>query len=325
MLSMGVLNHTSVFKRLIVIFAISSSFPVYADSVSTPNSAPSDMYFIVTGYYSPVKWQDSYITWSYKGDTRLNGNGTNSASGDEIFTWVLAAPKWYDFGTKIYFENYGIGVVEDRGGAIVEKWVRGHEFDRIDVWMGIGDAWRIRAINWWVRKIKGKVVWVDEEPTLKLTEGMKDTLDMRVGPDSTKEEIEKLQSFLKQIGEYKGPFSGKYSDIEKPLIDFQIKIGVVKNKDDWGAGYFGPKTSDKIKMKYGYGIGLTEEPVVLADENKTQLIALIHKLHLKLEKIWDERHRKKATEELLEEIDKILKTSANNRLNLKLQFVKENF
>jgi 3D (Asp-Asp-Asp) domain-containing protein len=32
---------------------------------------------------------------------------------------MLAAPKKYAFGTKIHLEGLGVGMVDDRGGAIV--------------------------------------------------------------------------------------------------------------------------------------------------------------------------------------------------------------
>lgn len=325
MLPSGILQHTSVFKKIILVAALSAYFPVHSNLENT-SSDTSDTYFIVTGYYSPLPDQEDYITGSFAGDKRLNGNGTNSASGNGVLTWVLAAPSTYAFGTKIYFEGYGIGVVEDRGGAIVEAWVRGHEHDRIDVWMGYGDAGRVRAINWGVRTVKGKIVDVNEEPTLQLTEGISHNLfnGIRVSPESTEEEIIELQTFMKWIWKYNWEISGKYSDIEAPLIDFQIELWVVKDKEDWGAGHFGPKTISAIKMSYWYGIGLKKEEVWLTDSQKSKIDAVLIKIKLKINKIPDEKQRKKATEELIEDIDLLLKKSINSKLDLKLRYIKEN-
>ncbi|USN58940.1 MAG: hypothetical protein H6767_02385 [Candidatus Peribacteria bacterium] len=64
--------------------------------------------FIVTAYYSPLPDQDSYMKGSYEADIRLNGRGTHGASGKEVFTGMIAAPKTYAFGTKIYLEGYGV-------------------------------------------------------------------------------------------------------------------------------------------------------------------------------------------------------------------------
>ncbi len=326
MLPTGILNHTSVFKKIIFAFAISSFYPVYAQIEPSAPIESGATYFIVTGYYSPIQWQEDYITWTFEWDKRLNGNGTNSASGNEVLTWVLAAPSTYPFWTKILFEGYGIWVVEDRGWAIVAAWVRGHEYDRIDVWMGIGDAWRIRAINWWVRKLKGKIVSIEEEPTLQLTEGISHSLfnTIRVSPESTEDEIIALQTFLKSIGKYDGWITGKYSDVENSLINFQIELDIVKDREDWGAGHFWPKTIEAIKMKYGYGIGLKQIEATLWASEKAKLDKILQKVQQKLKKIPTEKQRKKATEELIEDIDLLIKKSINTKLHLKLQYIKEN-
>ncbi len=48
---------------------------------------------------------------------------------------MIAAPSSYAFGTQIYFPGWGVGQVEDRGGAIVEKGERVEaSYDRIDIW-----------------------------------------------------------------------------------------------------------------------------------------------------------------------------------------------
>ena len=54
----------------------------------------------------------------------LNGRGTNGASGTPVFAGMIAAPKSYDYGTQIFFEGLGLGTVADRGGAIVDAYVR---------------------------------------------------------------------------------------------------------------------------------------------------------------------------------------------------------
>ena len=59
---------------------------------------------------------------------------------------TLAAPNTYDFGTRIELEGYGTFVVEDRGGA-----VNGNKLDRFF-------NTHQEALNWGVKKIKGKVV-----------------------------------------------------------------------------------------------------------------------------------------------------------------------
>lgn len=76
--------------------------------------------FVVTAYYSPLPDQSFYLRGNYEAEKRLNGNGTHGASGKPVFTGMLAAPSSYSFGTRIEFDGLGVGIVEDRGGAIVE-------------------------------------------------------------------------------------------------------------------------------------------------------------------------------------------------------------
>lgn len=52
---------------------------------------------------------------------------------------MIAAPKGYGFGTRIEFNGLGVGIVEDRGGAIVPSGAQGQAYDRIDIWMGSGE------------------------------------------------------------------------------------------------------------------------------------------------------------------------------------------
>ncbi|MDR1987886.1 MAG: hypothetical protein LBQ24_03920 [Candidatus Peribacteria bacterium] len=54
-------------------------------------------YFVVTAYYSPLVNQEYYLTGDYESEIRLNGRGTNGASGKEVFSGMLAAPKTYEF------------------------------------------------------------------------------------------------------------------------------------------------------------------------------------------------------------------------------------
>lgn len=114
--------------------------------------------FIVTAYYSPLPGQSLYLRGSYEADIRLNGNGTNGASGKEVFAGMLAAPKTYAFGTRIELSGIGIGIVEDRGGAIVKAGERGYDADRIDIWMGAGEEGLVRALTFGKRTVYGRVL-----------------------------------------------------------------------------------------------------------------------------------------------------------------------
>jgi hypothetical protein len=86
---------------LILLTTVSQSVVVFADDA--PMEVGSGK-FIVTAYYSPLPNQSYYLKGSYEADLVLNGNGTNGASGKEVYIGMLAAPKKYPFGTKIHLE-----------------------------------------------------------------------------------------------------------------------------------------------------------------------------------------------------------------------------
>ena len=113
--------------------------------------AASSMACEVTAYYSPLPGQKRY---SYNAKTRryrtfkqelaLQGNGTNGASGKPVFAGMIAAPKRYAFGTKIEIPGFGVGEVQDRGGAI--------KGNRVDLYFGKGYNALVRAERWGRRK-----------------------------------------------------------------------------------------------------------------------------------------------------------------------------
>lgn len=120
-------------------------------------------HFKVTAYYSPLSNQDFYYRGNYEDEVILNGKWTHGASWRPVFNGMIAAPKTYTFGTKIYFPGRGIGQVEDRGWAIVEQWERSDAtYDRIDIWAGKWEDWLKRALSFGVQYIDGYVCpeWV---------------------------------------------------------------------------------------------------------------------------------------------------------------------
>ncbi len=128
-----------------------------------------EQYFVVTAYYSPLKWQKKYATWSYWWDIRLNGEWVRGAWWKRVHAGFIAAPQWYAFGTKIELDSLWVGVVEDRWWAIVKAWVRGHAYDRLDVWMWYGDAGLWRALNWWKRTVKWRFRTADTKITMNFS------------------------------------------------------------------------------------------------------------------------------------------------------------
>lgn len=426
-------------KKLVlwVVIALVTQFFALSSEVF----ASEETYFIATAYYSPLPNQDSYTTGSYYWDIRLNGEWVTTASGKWVFPGLLAGPKNYPFGTKIYFEGYGIGAIEDRGGAIVKAGNRGYDYDRIDIWMWYGDEGLQRAKKWGKRKIKGKIVVPSSKVSLKIPESklwvltklqvnpensktedvkklqkiftkaelyddeidgeyesIKDELiefqiknideidsaehphagwygkktiaalrskypgsneilvkenislfhsfnhkkasekykiileygDLVVTPESTSESIESLQKLLSELGEYNGVSDGDYESIKEPLLELQKKIGLIKNDDDWGAGYFGNKTksalwkyyeiNDPAEQKANFG---QKEKITLQESEKQRMKKALEFIRAQYEK--EEKRGGKSVQfrfsQLEKQIQEYLPKVPEGELKLKLIYL----
>ncbi|MDA9129337.1 hypothetical protein N9J72_02575 [Candidatus Gracilibacteria bacterium] len=241
-----------------------------------------ETYFIITAYYSPLPGQSGYLNGSYQAEINMNGKGTHGASGEGVFTGMLAAPKKYPFGTKIHFEGYGVAEVQDRGGAIVSAGSRGNAYDRIDIWMGYGDAGRIRATQWGRQTVKGKLVSPDSENTLEFANpDSGNYLSLRVGPDSNTENISQLQEILTQANLFSGNIDGRYETVYDELVAFQFEEEIISSYDDEAAGYFGPKTIEALLEIIPISKEtLAEEPVSLFYGDKSFELSEYHEILL---------------------------------------------
>lgn len=119
-----------------------------------------DQRFLITAYYSPLPDQKFYMRGGYQADIRLNWNWTNWADWTEVYMWLLAWPKWYDFWTKIVLPWLWIWTIHDRWWAIYAH----SEYIRIDIWMWKWEHWLARALNWWIQFLDWKVC--DKSPEL---------------------------------------------------------------------------------------------------------------------------------------------------------------
>lgn len=54
----------------------------------------------------------------------MPGYGITSSGVPAVAGVTVAAPNWVPYGTRIHIPGFGVGIVEDRGGAI-----HGHHFD----------------------------------------------------------------------------------------------------------------------------------------------------------------------------------------------------
>jgi len=224
-------------------------------------------YFIVTAYYSPLPDQKYYLKGNYKAEKRLNWEGIKWASWKRVFSGILAAPKKYRFWTKIYLKWLWVGVVEDRGWAIVKAGNRGYKSDRIDVWMWYGDEWLRRALYWGKRRVKWYVTYKKSKVSLNyknisaplwVTKKLKPILKKSnsifgksIWKSSNIKEIKSLQLFFKDLELYSGKIDWIYNDdIVSIIYDFQKRYNIIKWEYDYWAWYFWPKTRDKFKKYY---------------------------------------------------------------------------
>ncbi len=211
-------------------------------------------YFDVTGYYSPIKWQPFYYRGNFARETRLNGQGIAWASGKEVFNGMIAASPNYGFGTKIYFPDHGWGQVEDRGQAIVQAWVRNNRYDRIDIRMGHGTKWLIRALSFGKRTMKWYVC-PSSKPYVGFDYGQFPIYNdffkaslwwVGLGQWRSDEWVEILQYFLHQLGYvsknhitwYFGPIT------DQAVCKFQQDQNIRYWNNCW---YFGPQTRQRLK------------------------------------------------------------------------------
>lgn len=217
---------------------VSPSETSFASELDTSNQKT----FIVTAYYSPLKWQNEYARWSYEADIRLNGNGTHGANGSPVFAGMIAAPKSYDFGTQIFFEGLGLGTVADRGGAIVDAYVRWQAYDRIDIWVWYGDEWLRRARAWWRREVKGTIVNNDTRDAINIAGILDGSVNLSQYPSpGGSSSIGWLSSdVISAFWDLGYEIAG--TDVKSMITEFQIEHNIINSKSDDGAGNYGPKT-----------------------------------------------------------------------------------
>ena len=92
--------------------------------------------------------------------------------------------------------------------------------------------------------------WAENQEITQGQEVLMKYWEFRANPDSSNTDIRKLQNLLRDLWEYSGEIDGKYQSVEDDLIEFQIKLWIVKNKSDWGAGYYGSQTRSTLWKYY---------------------------------------------------------------------------
>jgi peptidoglycan hydrolase-like protein with peptidoglycan-binding domain/3D (Asp-Asp-Asp) domain-containing protein len=261
-------NFIRDFFRLVsslVVISILSMTPVATKSVNaqTDGLFPYVKTFKISAYYSPCEGQSYYVTGSFAGDKRLNGNGTHGADGTPVFVGMIAAPKRYPFGTKMSIPGVGVVSVHDRGGAIVQAGQRNQSYDRLDIWMGACEDGLYRALNWGKKTIDVTVYGVDESISevsyleeFAYTESI--VKNVVLAPQlfeddlwylSTNDDVSRLQTHLTDLGFFSGSVSGYYGEDTKAAVyQFQLAEGVVTSPDDLGAGHTGVNTRKMLDL-----------------------------------------------------------------------------
>lgn len=255
--------------------------------------------FLISAYYSPVQGQQKYVTGSFSGDIRLNGGGVHGADGTPVYAGMIAAPKGYPFGTKMKIPGIGTVAVHDRGGAIVHSGQRGNQHDRLDVWMGYGDAGLKRALRWGKRAVDVQVYGIDPsiaeqvvlegfsqdekfavnavntaQPNDQVTEVNKSPVsDQSLSFGNQGEPVAKLQKFLKDLNYYQGQINSIFDQNTLVAVTkFQIDTDIVNDENDYGAGYAGPRTMKVLAEK------LSLPQAKSAEENLTPVVTFTRDL-----------------------------------------------
>jgi len=205
---------------------------------------------VITGYYSPLPNQKKYITGSYVKEIALNGDWVWMASWKKVFTWAMAAPKKYDFWTKIYIEWYWVWVVEDRWWSIIDD-----EHTRIDIWMWQGDEWLERAIKLGSRKTVWYIVDNNTELTFSFWEPVWENYInkyeyLKLTPESNTWDINEVQEFFREIWFYFGEIDWKYGSIKPTIIRYQLQKWIIKSEDEEVAWYIWPKTISALNKDF---------------------------------------------------------------------------
>ena len=265
---------------------------IYNDkSVKNDSNFIKDDFFIVTAYYSPLPNQKYYLKWNYEAEKRLNWEWIKWASGKWVFSWMLAWPKNYRFWTKIYLEWLWVWAIEDRWWAIVNAWKRGYWYDRIDIWVWYWDEWLRRALYWWKRKIKWKIIDSNSKITLNynnlksplwVTNKLVKTKKVK----SIKDEYYNLQDILTKLWLYNWDIDWDYLKIKEIIISYQIDKKIIKSRYSYWAWYYWPKTRKNIKQDFDLYLEKENYKNLLLEKYNQIEKMLLEKVNVEITQIW---------------------------------------
>ena len=239
-------------QKLTTFFIIPIIFlTAFSNTFADTNSESYEKTFLISAYYSPLPNQNFYAQGSYEADIRMNGNGTNGADGTEVYPGMLAAPATYAFGTKMKIPGLGVGTVHDRGGAIVVAGERKQSYDRIDVWMGIGEKGLTNALNWGKREVT-VTVYSPEYPIIQnfTLPGSTPNFVTYLELGDTGTAVEQLQKELKTYGYLRQKISGEFDEqTKRALLGLQLAWQIIDSADEENAGKLDEKTQTSLNVK----------------------------------------------------------------------------
>lgn len=259
-------------RRYSYIFAAFIAF--FSFSSQGGYAAPEEKEYVVTAYYSPLPGQSFYLKWNYEAEVLLNGNGTHGASGRPVFVGMVAAPKSYAFWTRINFSGLWVGIVEDRGGAIVTAWEKGQAYDRIDIWMGTGESGLRRAMIWGKRRVKWTITTDTNIPVLNFKDIDNGKIDLSQFPkaSNTASSSGLPSNILAMFDDLGYPKEDGQTEKEM-ILEFQLDHGIIKNKEDDGAGNYGPKTRAMLETEHAKYITLRNAELEKIEAEKAALLS----------------------------------------------------
>jgi 3D (Asp-Asp-Asp) domain-containing protein len=94
----------------------------------------------VTAYYKPLPKQKKFVTGSYRREIRLNGSGTTATGKPVRIGHAAADPRVFPFGSILEVPGHGRVIIEDVGSRI--------KGERLDIFVGVGDVGREKAMDW---------------------------------------------------------------------------------------------------------------------------------------------------------------------------------
>ena len=224
-------HHVRIPRRILgaALFAALIAPPAAVTAPVQPE--PYTQEFMITAYYSPLPSQCCYVKGTYAADMILNGQGIAGADGTAVYPGMAAAPKTYDFGTRIILPGIGNVTVHDRGGAINELSTGIH---RLDLWVGHGEEGLARALAFGVQHVKGTVYPPgSDQPGESLTfENFSsplallhpflaeepDLLSLHPKLGETSVSVQLLQEHLRDLGYFRDAISGLFGPVTQTSL-----------------------------------------------------------------------------------------------------------